>query len=68
MTATGRLPKTFGMSAAGRDSQSMTFLSTPGMELLYSGVTSSNPSEEAIFAFNSVTAGGRPCDASTSPS
>ena len=36
--ATGRPPKTRGMSSAGRDSQSIAFFKTPGIELLYSGV------------------------------
>ena len=34
-------------SAAGRDSQSMAFFSTPGREALYSGDTSNNPSAAA---------------------
>jgi hypothetical protein len=49
INATGRLPKTRGMSAGGRVSQSIAFLKTPGIELLYSGVTRSRPSRDAIF-------------------
>ena len=44
MTATGRLPNTRGISAVGRDNQSIAFLNTPGIPLLYSGVTSNRPS------------------------
>jgi len=47
ITATGRLPNTFGISPGGRDIQSIAFLSTPGIELLYSGVTSNRPSARA---------------------
>ena len=36
--AKGLLPNTRLMSSAGRESQSMAFLKTPGMPLLYSGV------------------------------
>ena len=42
--ATGRPPNSEGIPLAGRDSQSMAFLNTPGMPLLYSGVNSSTPS------------------------
>ena len=41
-SATARPPNTRGMSAGGRDSQSIAFLNGPGSELLYSGVTSSS--------------------------
>ena len=68
INATGLPPNTRGMSVAGRDSQSIAFLNTPGIELLYSGVTSSRPSAAAIASFNSATAGGMPADASRSPS
>ena len=39
ISPTGLPPNTRGMSAAGRDSQSTAFFITPGIELLYSGVT-----------------------------
>src|SRR2546422_2478033 len=48
ISATGRSPNTRAMSFAGRDSQSIAFLKTPGSELLYSGVTSRSPLDEAI--------------------
>ena len=44
MTPTGRPPKTRAISVSGRDNQSIAFLNTPGIELLYSGVTSNKPS------------------------
>ena len=56
------------MSAGGRDSQSIAFLKTPGIELLYSGVTISSASAPTIASFKAVTAGGIPSAASTSPS
>ena len=68
MIATGLPPKTLGMSLGGRDSQSIAFLSTPGIELLYSGVTSRRPSAPAIRSFSSVTGSGIPRSRSTSPS
>ena len=68
ITATGRSPNTCAISDAGRDNQSIAFLNTPGMPLLYSGVTSSRPSQARIFAFNACTASGTPSAASTSPS
>ena len=55
-------------SLAGRESQSMAFLNTPGIELLYSGVTSSTPSAAAIRSLSVRTASGRPLSASRSPS
>ena len=67
MSAKGRPPNTRLMSADGRDSQSMVFLNTPGMLLLYSGVTSSTPSAPTIASLSCVTVAGIPC-ASTSPS
>ena len=51
-----------------RDIQSMAFLKVPGMPLLYSGVTSSNPSAPASCAFSVATAVGVPFAASSSPS
>jgi|GEM_PF-4208146 len=39
MRPTGFSPKMRPISFAGRDSQSMAFFRTPGIELLYSGVT-----------------------------
>lgn len=68
ITATGRPPNTRPMSLAGREAQSMAFLNTPGMPLLYSGVTSSSPSAPVIAALNAVTAAGMPSAASRSPS
>jgi len=53
ITATGRLPNTLGMSAEGRDIQSMAFLNTPGIPLLNSGVTSSKPSQAITCALRS---------------
>src|SRR5213594_4088916 len=67
MIATGRLPNTRGMSAGGLDSQSIAFLNTPGIELLYSGVASSKPSAVAMLSFNAATVGGMPSVDSTSP-
>ena len=68
MIPTGRPPKTRLMSAGGRDSQSIAFLKTPGIELLYSGVTISSASAPTIASFKAATAGGIPSAASTSPS
>jgi SulP family sulfate permease len=66
-SATGRSRNTRAVSAGGRDSQSMTFLATPGMPLLYSGVTSSSPSAAAIASLSTVTAAGN-ARSSRSPS
>ena len=68
ISATGRPPNTRRMSLAGRDSQSIAFLKTPGIELLYSGVTRSRPSAAAIASFSATTGAGMPSLASTSPS
>ena len=68
MIPTGRPPNTRPMSALGRDSQSIAFLNTPGIELLYSGVTSSSPSAATIASFSAATAGGMPSAVSMSPS
>ena len=43
MSATSLPPKIRWMSAAGLDNQSIAFLNTPGIELLYSGVARSRP-------------------------
>jgi hypothetical protein len=56
------------MSDGGREIQSMAFLKTPGIEWLYSGLTSSTPSAAAIFAFSASAGAGRPDAASRSPS
>jgi ammonia channel protein AmtB len=56
------------MSEGGRESQSMAFFMTPGIELLYSGVTRSRPAEAAILSFRSATAEGMPLASSRSPS
>ena len=42
----------------GREAQSMAFLSTPGIERLYSGVTISTPSAASIWPLMRVTAAG----------
>jgi len=68
MIATGLPPNARSASFAGLDSQSMAFLNTPGIELLYSGVTSRSPSARAIASRNPVTAAGGPGSASTSAS
>ena len=52
MIAKCRPPNTRRASAGGRDSQSMVFLNTPGMLLLYSGVTSSTPSAATTASFS----------------
>ena len=39
----------------GREAWSMAFLSTPGTERLYSGVTNSTPSEALMAAFSRLT-------------
>ena len=64
----GLPPNTRGMSAAGRDSQSTAFFITPGIELLYSGVTNSSPSAAAMPSFSACTVAGMPSAASRSPS
>jgi hypothetical protein len=46
----------------------MAFFSTPGIELLYSGVTIRRPSAVAILLFSSCTVFGMPSASSTSPS
>ena len=56
-TATG-LPRS-GFVACGRDAQSSAFLSTPGIEALYSGVATSTASAPAI-ASRSARTGVRP--------
>src|SRR5512142_3176319 len=42
----------------GRLAQSIAFLSAPGIDRLYSGVTKSTASTEAIASFNARPAGG----------
>jgi hypothetical protein len=42
----------------GREAQSMAFLSTPGIERLYSGVTISTPSAASISPLRRVTDAG----------
>src|SRR3954465_13639528 len=56
---TGRSRNTRGTSAGGRVIQSIAFLKTPGIELLYSGVTRSSASAAATFSFSSAARGGR---------
>jgi hypothetical protein len=65
ITATGLPPNTFWISSDGLESQSIAFFRTPGMELLYSGVTIKRPSAATILFFNSWTAGGIPSASST---
>ncbi len=55
------------MSAGGRDSQSIAFFSTPGTELLYSGVAIRRPSAAAIWSLRVYTDSGMPSAASKSP-
>jgi hypothetical protein len=57
-TATGFPPKTRPMSAGGRESQSIAFLNTPAIDLLYSGVARSSPSAATIASFSAVTRSG----------
>ncbi len=52
MIAKRRPPNTRRASVLGRDSQSMVFLNTPGMLLLYSGVTRSTPSAAITASFS----------------
>ena len=42
----------------GREAQSMAFLSAPGIERLYSGVTKSTASEAAIASLSARASGG----------
>jgi hypothetical protein len=56
------------MSRDGRESQSIAFFSMPGMELLYSGVTSRSPVAAAIASFRRATGAEIPRSLSTSPS
>jgi hypothetical protein len=56
ITATGLLRS--GLLAGGRDTQSMAFLSTPGIDELYSGVAKSTASASAIAWRSAVTAAG----------
>jgi hypothetical protein len=51
----------------GRAAQSSAFLSTPGIEALYSGVTTSTAPARATASFISTTGAGIPMS-STSPS
>ena len=43
----------------GRLAQSMAFLSPPGMDRLYSGVTNSTASTAAMASLNAVATGGK---------
>src|ERR1700690_2015565 len=43
-----------------RETQSMAFLSTPGIDQLYSGVTNSTPSAARIASASSLTGAGKP--------
>ena len=53
--ATRLPPKTRGTSFAGRVHQSIAFFATPGTLLLYSGVTRSKASADAIASFSRAT-------------
>ena len=55
ISPTGLSPNTRLMSLPGRDSQSIAFLNTPGMPLLYSGVASNNPSAVTMASFSEET-------------
>jgi hypothetical protein len=62
-----RLPRsTRGTSSAGRESQSITFLATPGIPPLYSGVAITKPSAAAIWSLSACTLAGIPSFLSTS--
>ena len=65
-TATG-LFRT-GESASGRDAQSKAFLSTPGIEELYSGVATRTASAASSASLKSSTAAGSAPGTSSSPS
>ena len=65
--ATGLPPKTRWMSDGGRVSQSIAFLSTPGIALLYSGVASSSACAAAMASLSSCTGLGMPECSSSSP-
>ena len=56
ITATGLLRS--GLIAGGREAQSTAFLSTPGIDELYSGVANSRASAPAIASLKRATAGG----------
>src|SRR3954451_4903195 len=58
ITATGL--RLSGVSASGRDTQSIAFFSWPGIEWLYSGVANRTASAAAIRSFRCVTAGCSP--------
>ena len=65
MIATGFQRRTD--ASAGRESQSIAFLSTPDVPRLYSGVAMRTPSASATAALSATTEAGSPA-ASTSPS
>jgi hypothetical protein len=56
ITAAGRWSNEF--CPHGRDAQSMAFLSAPGIERLYSGVTKSTASTATMASLNAVATGG----------
>ena len=56
MTPTTRLRNTRAMSLDGRDSQSIAFFATPGIELLYSGVTISSAWFATMRSLSACTA------------
>ena len=58
MIATG-LPLVM-VCSGGRDSQSNTFFNTPGIEKLYSGVTTSSASARLNCSRNATTGCGNP--------
>ncbi len=66
ISPTGRSPKIRVRSFGGRVNQSNAFLKTPGIELLFSGVTIKRPSADAIRFFRSSTTVGTPSASSTS--
>src|SRR5436190_1039766 len=63
-TATGLFRS--ALVATGRETQSITFFSCPGMEALYSGVENSTASAFAIASFKRATLSGRGCASSSS--
>ena len=50
-----------GLSAIGRESQSIAFFSAPGSEWLYSGVETRTASAPATASRSEATVNGSPC-------
>ena len=66
MTAAGLPRRT--LSATGREAQSSAFLSTPGIEWLYSGVEMSTASARSMASLSAMTPGAWSSGASSSAS